>query len=312
MRLSEPSLPESSSIQKWGVMADYLIEIEQYLDRTQRQSMTGWINDYAEKNGKQRSSIWRLLTAGKYYRYLRGKFERKGLVLPDLTDSELMASPESLEVLKKISRTEPPKLEEIEEQTLLGKLSRKELRALWETYRPVLGKETARGRNQPEPRYRRHDERMRTAHATAGVIDAIRKSGAAWLGTDKPYIYKVLSRKGVAELEHLADPMPDAFILHAPQPASAITIHSVLVQVEPVEQESLKNGLSVPAMDSLWIAATKEATVSTLKGFPQRSGLIQVEGEEITVMRPAKPSKGKNENQEAILRALLKIGFRPE
>jgi hypothetical protein len=71
MKSREPSQPEPSSIQKWGVMADYLIEIEQYLEWTQRQSMTSWINDYAEKNNKQSSSIWRLLTAGKYYRDLR-------------------------------------------------------------------------------------------------------------------------------------------------------------------------------------------------------------------------------------------------
>jgi hypothetical protein len=312
MKSKEPSQPEPSSIQKWGVMADYLIEIEQYLEWTQRQSMTSWINDYAEKNNKQPSSIWRLLTAGKYYRELRGRFEVKGILLPALTEPELMASPESLEILKKIGRTEPPQLEEIEEQTLLGKLSRKELRALWETYRPVLGKRTARGRNQPEPRYRRHDEQMRTAHVKAGAIDAIRKSGTAWLGADKPYIYKVLSRKGVEELEQLADPMPDAFILHAPHPESEITIHSVFVQAVPTEQRNLEDVRHVSGMDRLWIATPREAMTSPSKDFPEWAGHIRVTGEEITVMRDAKPSKRKSDKEGAILRALLKVGFRPE
>lgn len=308
----EPNQPEPSSIPKWGVMADYLIEIEQYLELTQRQSMTRWINDYSEKNKKQPSSIWRLLTAGKYYRELRGRFEVKGILLPDLTEPELMASPESLEILKKIGRTEPPQLEVIEEQTLLGKLSRKELRALWETYRPVLGKRTARGRNQPEPRYRRHDEQMRKVHAKAGVIDAIRKSGAVWLGSDRPYIYKVLPRKGVEELEQLADPMPDAFILFAPQPESEITIHSVLVQTGPAEQQNLKDVRQLPGMDSLWIAATMGAMTSDMTYFPHWAGLIRVAGEEITIKREAKPSKTTSDKEGAILRALLKVGFRPE
>lgn len=312
MKLREPIQPEPSSIQKWGVMADYLIEMEQYLARTQQRSMTGWVNNYAEKNNKQASSIWRLLTAGKYYRALRGKFERKGILLPDLTEPELMASSESLEILRKIGRTEPSQLDEIEEQTLLGKLSRKELRTLWETYRPVLGKRTARGRNQPEPRYRSHDEQMRTVHAKAGVIDAIRKSGATWLGSDKPYIYKVLSRKGVEELGRLADPMPDAFILHAPQSGSEITIHSVFVEPGPAEQQILKDVRHVSGLDSLWIAATVGTMTSGLKDLPPWAGCIQVEGEEITVVREAKQSERRSDKEGAILRALLKVGFRPE
>lgn len=52
---------------KWGAFALYLPETERYLAFRAEPSISGWIKQYANQTNRKVSSLWRMLSAGKYY-----------------------------------------------------------------------------------------------------------------------------------------------------------------------------------------------------------------------------------------------------
>ena len=328
--------PKRPTVEKWGVLAEYLIEVEKRLQSYPKQSFSAFIRDYAKKSNRQPSSLWRLLAAGKYYQELRSSFQQMDTQIPDLSDSGLAASPESLELLNKISRVAPPNLKELQHLTLLGAISRRDLRDLWITFRPVLAGRTARGRDVERPKYNRLDESMIEAHATAQILNSIRLDGPRWLGTEQSYIYKVLPTTGVSEFERVKRKhkrvrqfFPDAFVIYVPSSGDQIQVHAISILLADKDlPNAVRSSIEMPKLDGFWFAtSTKPLTGHPLEFLS--GDLVQpIETKDrVARLLPAsaylkasgsKSLQGRTSKQDRVVSekdlygALLEIAFRTE
>ncbi|WP_158793824.1 hypothetical protein [Granulicella sp. L60] len=312
--VSLPNPPKKSATQKWGVMSSYLIEIEDSLRDSSASSMTVWIRSFARQTGMQPSTLWRLLTAGKYYRELRQEFEQVGVLLPDLGDPAIAASPESLEILNKLARVLPPDLKQIQRGTLEGKISRRELRDLWITYRPVLEGKNARGWPAQKPRFNSHNPDMQLAHKKAQALNAIREGGPFWLGYSESYIYKVFPVDEVREFEHLfnssENPKPDAIVLHSASVEARLEVCSLIVAND---LGTLAISREVPQLDGVWVVITAEQRKSGLSEPYLDCGFLLLENGSVSRLRsPTRSRFNDFAREEDVYKTLLKIALRPD
>jgi hypothetical protein len=321
MRLPLPDPPAPENPSKWGVLAAYLIEIERRSSELPGgQSMTSWINAYAEKSKRKASTLWRLLGAGKYYRELREELlESSGISLPELTDSALVATPESLELLNKTSRVAPTEIGELKLAVMQGRVSRRQLRDTWTTFRPVLQGRTARGRDVTAPSYNSGNEGMRIAREKADVLNCIRKAGSGWIPKEdsgwvsngEAYIYKVIPTKGVPELDRIHDPFPDAFVIYSADTGSPVLIYSIVVLTS--DDQMLRAG-QIPSaqMDGLWIAANRDLVSAATHSEVSNLGVLLVKDEQVEVLRHVGTAKEWGSAGERAIRGLMTIAMRPE
>ena len=139
--------------QRWQRIAALLIEVEaQALWQGAAASYTAWVQAVADKAGVHVSGLWRMLKAGQFYNQLRDEqlaaTPAAEAALPELAKLESPASPESFELLEKISRAaSPERTQELVNRTLAGETKREELRQAWLDYRPAISG-TARGRRK--------------------------------------------------------------------------------------------------------------------------------------------------------------------
>jgi hypothetical protein len=276
--------------------------------------MTIWIRDYAKQTSRQPSTLWRLLAAGKYYLELREEFEKDGVSLPDLEDPAIAASPESLEILNKLARAMPADLRQIQRRTLEGNISRRELRDLWVTYRPVLDGENARGWPAEKPRYVQDNPEMRLVHRKAQTLNAIREAGPAWLGNSDGYIYKVFPIEEVREFEHLfrspEDPKPDAILVHSTSVEARLEVYSLIIAND---LGTLGISREVPQLNGVWVVITAEQRNSALSETYLDCGFLIVEDALVHRLRsPARPRLNDFAREQDVYKALLKIALRPD
>ncbi len=316
--LNLPNPPEKSGTQKWGVMSSYLIAIEDSLRDSASSSMTIWIRRYAKQTGTQPSTLWRLLAAGKTYRELREECEQDGVSLPDLEDPAIAASPESLEILGKLARVMPPDLKDIQRATLEGKISRRELRDLWITYRPVLDGKNARGWPAQKPRFNSRNPDMQLAHKRAQAVHAIREAGPFWLGNTESYIYKVFPTDEVKEFEHLfrspEDSRPDAIVVHAPSVEARLEVYSLIIALAtPNDLGILAISGQVPQLDGVWVVITAEQRKSALSEPYPDCGVLMLGNTSVRKLRNAARQPSNDFAREKdVYKTLLKIALRPD
>jgi hypothetical protein len=298
-------------------MSSYLIKVEDSL-RDSTTSSTTWIRSFASQSGMQPSTLWRLLTAGKYYRELQQEFEQGGVSLPDLEDPAIAASPESLEILSKLARVMPPDLQQIQRGTLEGKISRRELRDLWITYRPVLEGKNARGWPAQKPRFNSRNPSMQQAHRKAQAMNTIREVGPSWLGNSESYIYKVFPIDKVREFEHLFrspdDPRPDAIVLHSSSMDAPLEAYSLIVALNtPDDAELLATSGQVAQLDGVWVVITAAQRKSALSEPYLDCGILLLGNSSVRKLRNAvRPRSTDFAREEEVYKTLLKISLRPE
>lgn len=154
------------------------------------QSFSEWLTSTSSKIGMKDSSLWRYLTAGRYYQKLRETLQGRNIPCPPLEKLPETISPESLEILAKIERAAPKTLfEDVGERVLCGSVTRHELREIWKTYRPVLEGRTARGRGMTAPRINPGDERQLEMQKEATALTALMSAGPEWTGIKDAQFY---------------------------------------------------------------------------------------------------------------------------
>ena len=160
----------------WGEISRLLSSVE--LHGTWRQeagSFTEWLKQFALQLNKKEGSLWRYLTAGRYYNDLRRKLMMRDVECPRLPDLPDRVSAENLELLSKLERVAPPDvLCQLSERVVSGVASRSELRDAWVLFRPILDGHTARGNIRP-PQYNPADlmqsETMFKVMVTRGLTE---------------------------------------------------------------------------------------------------------------------------------------------
>src|SRR6266568_7460961 len=98
----------SGQTRKWGKRAAALLRIEKdQLWRPKYASISEFIIKHAEEIGEHPQTLWRELSAGRYYNELGEAQSALGRNFPKLDGPGLLASAESLEIVRKISRVAP-------------------------------------------------------------------------------------------------------------------------------------------------------------------------------------------------------------
>ena len=293
----------------WGSLAAELIRVEKMGDWKRFGSFSGYIANLAEATKKTKSSFWRVLSAGHDYLQLRKKLDPAGKHLPKLDDPAIKASPESLEILRKISRVAPTELvTDLERRTMDGTISRRELRNLWETYRPVLGGKTARGRGMPAPRYDKKNWGMRRKLIEANILAQIVQNGPEWLpfGNATVDVYKVVHISGNDILRGLYPSAPDMVVLYADQ-QTPLTIHGIEAVSDVRNNAVLRHyDEKGTVADCLWFATAEPLGKADVASIPEEIGLLLIKGDSVEVVRSPQPAWTRRLDQEDFLRALLR------
>ena len=124
-----------NATQRWQKIAVLMLDVEaQELWEGTWPSYTAWVRSLAEKADVHESSLWRALKAGKFYLSVREEQGETDHVaqLPALDELESEVSPESFELIEKISRAAAPATTlTLVEKTLAGETTRHELRQAW-------------------------------------------------------------------------------------------------------------------------------------------------------------------------------------
>jgi hypothetical protein len=299
-----------TSPQRWGAGASELLRLEESgAWRKTHGSLSFYIGDLARKENKTKSLFWRLLAAGREYNALRAKLDPEGRVFPPLESPDIKASPESLELVNKISRVAPSSIAEtVQKKAMSGEISRRELRNLWLAYRPVLGGQTARGRVDA-PRYDENDISMRRALREANSLALISKGGPRWLGVDTAYLYKVVYISSDAQLQSLYPAVPDAVVLFEETERSPLELHGVvagyMVGNNPVIQRYLDDGTSV---DYLWFVTPRNLSAQEIAKIPEDIGILHADQDTIQVIRRCSEEEVRSTSldREELFRALLR------
>jgi len=176
----------------WRVLAKIILEYErEKLWKGEASSFSAWLKQYADQLGAHISNLWRFRRAAKAAFMLWGdQGQRRISSLMDIPDG---VSPESIEILEKISRAAPSyTVRDLATRLFEKTISMNELRMLWRKFRPAL-KGDARGRNKMAPRLFRGDARRRGKLFQNLVVESLEKLDIEVLGYGKDTPKKVLT-----------------------------------------------------------------------------------------------------------------------
>ena len=293
----------------WGQVAEELLHIEKTEEWKKMgiPSFSTFMEETAKRSNRTKSTLWRLRSAGNFYKDLRQQLDPEGKSLPSLTDPALKASPESLEILAKITRVAPSEvLEKLQLRTIHGTISRRELRDIWESYRPVLGGMTKRGRGRQEPRYSHSDSNMQAALIEANVMARVVQNAPKWLRSPNLHLYRAVHISGGARnLQSLHPAVPDLILLTADKESSRLEIHGIEVGYVPEKNRFLqKFDPAQTNSDHVWFATGKHLSVQEIERIPEIIGILYVGTNGIETVREAGLLYPRN--HEEFLRAILK------
>lgn len=179
------------------------VDGEGYWQQESASSFTEWMNNQPSRFGVKQATLWRYLGAGKSYWELFEIMACEGEPVPEFEILPANVSPESIELLSKLSRVVPEKmLIEFFRGVLAGTLRRVELRARWESFRPLLDGRTARGRNVEAPKANLRDVRSRAAILVNSVMDTLRNGPSTWTGIKRVEKFSVFTRVRLPFSDH--------------------------------------------------------------------------------------------------------------
>ena len=290
----------------WGQLSAYLLDVRtRGTWRSTAPSFTIWVKTCAQRLGRTEASLWRSIASGRFYRGRCETLLQQGVVLPDLLYVPEGLSPESLELLAKISRVAPAALlNDLEFPALQGHVSRVELRKIWETYRPVLGGRNARGRNALTPKFDEHDPQQQLSRAEADGLMVLRRAGPTWTGHPDALRYAVFP---------LVDSIPlatgmglgiDVVIVVQPKGSLRLEFHGVQFKTT-APHGRLDDVLPLPeCVDAGWVFFMPNSSPNP-PTVPEPLGLLSAEQGQCIVLRPAVRSSDAPVGREALARALL-------
>lgn len=291
----------------WDHLAERLLQAEKTMSwSATHSSFSNWVTDLARSLNRSEATVWRALAAGRYYNVLRSEFSDRGIMLPELGSSQLVASPEGLELTDKISRVAPPEVvQQIKQKVVEGKVSRRELRAYWETYRPVLEGLTARGRNVAAPRFNPRNIAMIGRRLEADCIAGLIQEGSKWLGVVRAHIYKVIPIDNHIARRFGVQYAPDVIVLYQADTKHPLEVHGVEATSQPDTNAAARHyRLRGVGIDHFWIAAPTEMK-SQLEASCPEIGILEADPNGVKVLRRAGVANQDLDEKLAILKVLL-------
>lgn len=271
--------------------------------------MTDFIRSYSEVNERSTTTLWRILGAGRFFEETRTKLLSQGHEVPSLDDPGCRASVESLELLRQLSRVVPKsELKPLELRTLLGEASRRELRSIWETYRPVLEGKTKRGRGKQEPKYDPSNTHMRGSMEEAQAIACIARAGSSWLyPQNDPDLFRLVPAADRPNLSKIEGFRFDLVVVAKAKQEQSVAVHGVeIVGDQWAERDRAFVSSETAPVDFMWMAVPNSPSQQLIALLDDRIGVICWSS--VSIVRRARliPTTKRNTAQrEQLLRALV-------
>lgn len=292
----------------WGQIAADLLRVEHSREwrRAGFPSFSLYLEQEAKRLNRRKSVLWRILSAGEFYTRLLKKVDPQGNILPGLTDPGLSASPESLELLEKIGRVAPAEvMENFEVRTINGTISRRELRDVWESYRPVLEGRTKRGRGVLTPQINRNSPGIKISLSEAYVLTQVLRSGPTWLSNGSMDLYRAVHISGNLGLRNWYSKTSDIVLLAAASSNSRLELHGVQVGNPYFIGAFLHRFAERPSLtDYQWLALTRQISPRELAEIPDEIGIVEMASGRVHLVRRAR--KLHVQDNQDFLRTLLK------
>lgn len=273
------------------------IQIGQWLNDVERteywhgrtKSFTEWLKSSAPELKVKEGSLWRYLTASRYYSRLRERLQVEGVDCPPVANLPAVVSPENLELLAKIERVVPTEtFRHLAARVLSGAVSRAELRRCWQTYRSVLDGQTARG-NAANPRFDPTDARQSESMLLARTRAMLHEEGSRWAGASGSGLFRLYDEVpvGIPERPRGGSVLDMVAVTQAAKEAP-LRFHALAIVARPFRPEVLEQlvGRLMPYGDYVWLVFVVGGGASAATSLPAHVGLLE-SGECLRVVRPA-------------------------
>lgn len=308
----------AATTKRWGELSAWLLQIEENGSwQADAPSFTAWIDQYAAKTKRLPSSIWRLVSMGRYYNEIRAQATQCGIALPPLKELDQRVSPENLELLRKLERVAPPDfVQSMKEQVLRGEAKRVELRAAWRSYRQVMGTATARGRGLEKPRVSVSEGMQMPAWHKANVVQVLLQNGRKLLNAETSDVFRVLPHFAMwLETPHLPEEPAgemsvDAVVVAGKRSARDLDLHGIEIVSGLDELYVCRLSTLSDLLDYLWVVMpSSEIARLTQRPLPDEIGCLTWQDSGLSVVREAKPHFIRSDLQNQLLRQLLLHGI---
>lgn len=256
--------------------------------RTDAQSFTEWLTTHASRFGYTESTLWRYLGASRFYEQLRTRLAGDHIASPPLERLPDHVSPESLELLSKLTRAAPPDVvRRLAERVTTGTVTRSELRDTWQAFRPVLGGRTARGRGMLPPRFNPADRTQVHSQLEGLIVTHLTSGDTRWTGCATPDLYELFTdvRPDMTARPRVRVAFDAVAVVRA-QRHTPLVLHGIEVVGALFERPALFEDRA-PYCDALWLAVHKEIGHISSRTVPPYVGILRIHEGELVVERPA-------------------------
>ena len=295
----------------WGQVAAYLMQVERSESWTPTaRTFTEWVKAFAKRRGCTPTLLWRYKSAGRFYQERRTLLAKQGVTLPSLKSMSPAVSAEAVEILAKLMRVAPADvIEQVEVRTLKGEMPKKDVRAMWDVYSPLLEGKTARGRGVVAPTA----SATTASRAEADVLLGLKRSEGTWLGEKQAMFEVYLADDVASEVKRTGYYGCDILIVSRTDRESPVVIHGIEVKVAtgrfPEFKDRAVEWLS-ENVDQGWLATPNELKKSDLARIPEKIGVMRVDPTGITVLRRPAPFERPRSAPEMLARDLLARSLR--
>jgi hypothetical protein len=264
----------------WTLIGRILDQVDHEKDWAyDARSFSEWMKSFALDIGMNESSLWRYLSAIRYYDKLRKNLNLR----KELPDS---VSAEGLELLEKLERVVPKKdFEEVAGRVLGGDVKRNDLRELWKTYRPILTGRTARGKNVITPRVDPMDREQRILQTEARVLTTLMAADPEWTGLHDLQFYHPMREVVLPRRAGLETPRFDMLAIARKAVESPIVLIAVEICTRIKDFSSLDS--VAPYCDRLWVALVGKEKIPDEARLPEFVGILRVKAGGLRVERAA-------------------------
>lgn len=310
---------EKGEHRAWGMTSLLLFAIDKtgfWQDNCD--SFTNWLEKNASLFKVKPATLWRILTAGRFSNQVREQLANNNILVPHLEDMPCNISPENIEILAKLKRVVPKDIFlYFARRVFKGKAKRSELRSSWQTYRPILKGQTARGRGVPTPQLDNSNPAEHDSLLEAVALDALKSVGPNWSGHQYTTLYQMFLSVNPDDY-----PQPDTPYEHI----RSVEKHlfAAIAVVKPKYSEIEYHGFHYLKRDSeclevdmeqycdfVWFIISAESLTNEHISWlqhksPSCTGLLEIKDGEVKILKRAERCKEDVALKEKLVSSLLK------
>ena len=271
-------------------------------------SFTEWLKALSPSLNLKEASLWRYLTAARYYQELHKSLKASGVSSPSLDELSDKVSPENIEILSKLARVMPDDVFlRLAQQVLTSTVTRAELRETWLAYRPVLAGRTARGKGVAVPKMNPADSFQYDSILEAQVFMALSNSGAEWTGIERPDRYELFMQVSPElSLDVRQRFTFDAVAAVRAHKSAPLAFHGIEIKGNHFSRSTYELlERQTPFCDFLWVATHGDMPEISIDSIPEHVGLMIADGNRIQVIRPAQRTQQSGHHTGELAKGLL-------